>query len=187
MALGKDFPTVLAAAKTGAEWAIALLYRDLQPKLLRYLEGQEPAEAEDLASEVWLAVGRGLARFEGDESNFQRWLFTIARRRVVDVRRSARRRRTDVVAPERLPETASPAETAREALARTGTETLLTQLAVLPPEQAEVVLLRVVADLDVADVAAIMGKKPGTIRVLQHRALERLAQALSILTWCVTR
>jgi len=49
----------------------------------------------------------------------------------------------------------------------------------LPPDQAEVVVLRVLADLDAEQVGRILGKRPGTIRVLQHRALRRLAEAFS--------
>jgi DNA-directed RNA polymerase specialized sigma24 family protein len=54
-------------------------------------------------------------------------------------------------------------------------EMALAHLAALPPEQAEIVLLRVVAGLDSNEVGAVTGKKPGTVRVLQKRALERLA------------
>lgn len=176
MPVGNDFPSVLAAAKTGAEWAVARLYRELQPQLLRYLRGQEPGDAEDLASEVWISAARTLPRFEGDESHFTRWLFTIARRKVFDHRRS-RGRRADSVPLERIAEPADPrgptAPVDQAALGR-----LREHLSRLPPDQAEVVLLRVVADLSVADVAAIMGKSPGAIRVLQHRALERLADRL---------
>jgi RNA polymerase sigma-70 factor, ECF subfamily len=183
MPLRPNFPSVLAAAKTGAEWAIAVLYRELQPKLLRYLRGHSPADAEDVASEVWIAAGRALSRFEGDEDDFHRWLFTIARRRVIDHRRSAQRH-GHVVPLERIPEMPSVGDPPLDPGAG---DQLLAHLAALPPDQAEVVLLRVVADLSVADVAAIMGKKPGTVRVLQHRALERLAERLASDTPVVTR
>jgi RNA polymerase sigma-70 factor (ECF subfamily) len=49
-------------------------------------------------------------------------------------------------------------------------------VATLPPEQAEMVMLRVVAGLDVATVAELVGKKPGTVRVAVHRALKSLAR-----------
>src|SRR5512132_3442835 len=87
------FASVLAAAKTGAEWALSVLYREFQPALLRYLSAQAPADGEDLASEVWLDAAAGLTRFEGDEHGFRAWLFTIAHRRLVDLRRRDARRR----------------------------------------------------------------------------------------------
>src|SRR2546430_3860647 len=85
----------MAAAKAGSEWALASLYRDVQPPLLGYLRARSPADAEDVASETWLAVTRSLPRFSGDEGGFRAWVFTIARRRLVDLRRvEARRPRT---------------------------------------------------------------------------------------------
>lgn len=184
MPVGPSFPSVLAAAQTGAEWAVAVLYRELQPKLIRYLSGHERADAEDLASDVWLAAARGLTRFEGDESDFHRWLFTIAKRRLIDHRRSAGRR-GGVVALDQVAEPRGAGEPPGDALDLG--DPLLDHLRALPPDQRDVVLLRVVAELDVAAVAAIMGKKPGTIRVLQHRALERLAELLASDESFVTR
>ena len=57
----------------------------------------------------------------------------------------------------------------------------------LPPDQAEIILLRVVAGLPVEEVAAITGRRPGTVRVLQHRALRRLADRLAPGTGSVAR
>lgn len=175
MSAQPPFDTILAAATTGAEWALGALYRDLHPPILRYLYSQDPANAEDLASETWLDVARGLQRFDGEEPAFRRWVFTIARRRLLDHRRTIARRRTDPVPADSLAYLQAPADAADEALAAASTRAALRTLASLPRDQAEVVLLRVLADLGVDDVAAILGKRPGTVRVLQHRALKRLA------------
>jgi RNA polymerase sigma-70 factor (ECF subfamily) len=174
LGLGAQFKPVLAAARTGGEWALAALYRDLHPAVLRYLYSQDPADAEDLASETWLDVAHGLQRFDGDEAAFRRWVFTIARRRLLDHRRATARRRTDPVPVESLMYVEA-RDCAEEAVAFASTRAALARLASLPRAQAEVVLLRVLADLDVEDVAKIVGKRPGTVRVLQHRALKRLA------------
>jgi RNA polymerase sigma-70 factor (ECF subfamily) len=179
MALGAQFETVLAAARAGAEWALAVLYRDLQPPLLRYLQVQEAAEADDLASEVWLDVAAGLSRFEGDETSFRRWFFTIARRRVLDCRRQRSRRRTDPVPPPAFAELQGSHDVEGEVLAAISTREALAHIAALPAAEAEVVALRVIADLDAKSVAAITGRTPGAVRVLQHRALKRLKDILS--------
>lgn len=163
---------MLAAARAGADWALAALYRDLHPALLGYLTAQEPGEGEDLAAEVWLDVAQGLTRFEGDESGFRCWLFTIARRRLLDLRRQRARRRTDPVPAEHFAEQ----EDRSDVFAAVESAGALGCLAALAPEQAEIVLLRVVGGLDSYEVAAITGRKPGTVRVLQKRALERLAE-----------
>jgi RNA polymerase sigma factor (sigma-70 family) len=102
MGLGPRFGCVLAAAQTGAEWALTALYRDLHPAVLRYLYSQDPTDAEDLASDTWLDVARGLQRFGGDETAFRRWVFTIARRRLLDNRRASTRRRTHPIPVEAL-------------------------------------------------------------------------------------
>src|SRR3954452_1022946 len=98
MVLGAAFDEALAAARNGAEWAVTALYRDVQPSLLAYLRAVDPGEAEDLASDVWLGVGGRLAQFEGDEGAFRGWVFTIARRRVIDARRRRTRRQTQPAA-----------------------------------------------------------------------------------------
>lgn len=140
---------------------------------------QEPSEAEDLASEVWMDVAAGLGRFLGGEMDFRRWTFTIARRRLIDLRRASSRRWVDPRPNHLLPEPRSVGDVESEAMERLSTQSALARIATLPPDQAEVVLLRVLSGLDVKDVAAIVGKRPGTVRVLQHRALQRLALAAS--------
>jgi RNA polymerase sigma-70 factor (ECF subfamily) len=169
-----DFDAVLAAAQSGAEWAVTVLYRDLNPRLLGYLTAREARAADDLAAEVWLAVAQQLWRFDGGEDAFRAWLFSIARRRLADFRRTGARRATDPVATERL-ERAGADDT--EAVVLEGLaadEAAAFVVSNLPADQAEVVLLRVLGGLDVDQVAHLLGKRPGTVRVLQHRALRRL-------------
>jgi RNA polymerase sigma-70 factor (ECF subfamily) len=172
------FEDVLAAARAGAEWAVTALYRDVHPPLLAYLRALEPRDADDLASDVWLGIGRGLPRFEGDEAAFRGWAFTIARRRVIDLRRRRGRRQTEPAATEdfvAVPGDHDTEAAAFDALSADEVRHHIVEL--LPPDQAEVVLLRVVAGLDAAQVAEVLGKRPGAVRVLQHRALRRLAKA----------
>lgn len=170
---------VVAAARDGEGWAIAALYREIHPRLLRYLRAREPRMADDLASEVWLDVARGVTRFSGGESDFRRWLFTIARRRLVDHRRRSARRRTHPVPSESLHHVADPSDVETEALDTVAAQDAIVRLVqILPPDQAEVVILRVVGGLSAEEAGKVMGKRPGAIRVLQHRALERLAREL---------
>jgi RNA polymerase sigma-70 factor (ECF subfamily) len=175
--VGEEFASILAAAQAGEEWAVAVLYRDLNPLLLRYLRARHASEADDLAAEVWLAAARQLPGFVGDEAGFRGWLFTIARRQLIATWRREGRRRTRTAPAETFDAVAAPDDTEAAALGGSiAQEAVDKLLAGLPPDQAEVVLLRVVAGLGVAQVAEIMGKRPGTVRVLQHRALRRLAQ-----------
>jgi RNA polymerase sigma-70 factor (ECF subfamily) len=174
-----DLPDVVAAAGEGEQWALTELFRAYQPPLLRFLRAQEPGSADDLASEVWIAVARGLAQFVGDGVGFRAWLFTIARHRLIDHRRRSARQRTEVVATDRLEipvEWGPGGDPAGAVLDRLGAQGAVdTLVAELTADQAEAVLLRVVGGLSVAEVGHIMHRPPGSVRVLCHRALRRLA------------
>lgn len=176
-----DLDGVLSKAREGDEASIAALYRSIHPRLLRYLNRRVPGMGEDLASETWLAVARQLPRFEGTADDLRALIFTIARRRAVDHLRRLRRS-PRLVADDTCADPAAPEETGELALGSLSAERAVALLtAVLPPLQAEVILLRVVADLSVADVARVIGRSPGAVRVLQHRALRRLAEHASSL------
>src|SRR6266511_6167099 len=176
--IGASFDAVLASASGGDEHAFAILWRDLQPALLRYLRVIAPAACEDLASETWLEVARGLSRFQGNEVGFRSWVFTVARHRTVDWRRREARHPSIPLPPEEVPERPGPSDAADPVLEAISTRAALALIAELPPDQAEVVTLRVVAGLDVAQVAEIVGKRAGAVRVLAHRGLRRLAERL---------
>lgn len=175
MADTRDVEEVIERAQQGDTEALGHLWRTYNHLLLRYFRGKGMAEPEDLASTVWLEVSSSLPRFEGGEHDFRRWLFTIAaRRRIDDIRASKRRsdflRRTEPKAVDLVAADAS--EGAEHAMAL---ERALSIVSTLPDDQAEAVLLRVVADLSVSDVASIMGRLEGNVRVLVHRGLKRLS------------
>lgn len=180
--LGDRFAEVLDRARLGDAQAFAELWRDAHPMLLRYLRVTAGDDAEDVASQTWLKVIESLAGFSGEEAGFRRWLATVARTTNLDrVRRAARR-------PERLladvidlaERTGSPApDTAAVAEERFSTDHALRLVARLAPDQAELVMLRVVMGLDVADVAQVVGRSAGAVRVGVHRALRKLADLLA--------
>jgi RNA polymerase sigma-70 factor (ECF subfamily) len=176
--LGSSFPALLAAAQGGDEQAFALLWRDLQPVLLRYLRVAVREAAEDLAADTWVSVIRGLERFRGDERAFRAWVFTVARHRAIDWRRQAARRPTSPVPADLLAERPAPDDPVAAVLETRSTRAALALVAELPPDQAEVVALRVLGGLEVAEVARILGKRPGAVRVLAHRGLRRLAKRM---------
>ena len=176
MALGEQFSDVLNAARSGAPWALEVLYREFHPPVLAFLRARAPAEAEDLASDVFVAVAEGLVRFEGNEDGFRSWLFTITYRQVGQLRRRLGRRRTDPFPVDEVDERVPPGDAESDAMAAISTQQALDLIATLPPAQSEVLLLRVVADLSVDEVASIVGKRPTAVRALQHRAVVGLAR-----------
>jgi len=178
VALSERLDEVLAAAQSGAPWAHEAIYRDLHPNVLAFLRHRTLHDAEDLAADVFVAVAEGIAGFEGSESRFRSWVFTIAYRRLTDLRRRAGRRRTDPSAPEVVAEHSTFGDAEHDVMVAIATRSALARIAALPEAQAEVILLRVVADMAVDDVATVVGRRPGAVRALQHRALQRLAREL---------
>ena len=154
-----------------------LLYRELQPALLGHLRGAHAALAEDIAGEVWIEVAASYPRFVGGDDDFRTWVFTLARRRLIDTYRRAGRRPTDRLVGD-LYEAASDGPE-DETVARLSLEATVARLhQLLPPDQAEVLLRRVVSGLSVDEVATRMTKTPVNVRVLHHRAVRRLAVRL---------
>ncbi len=177
MRTGLPFDDVLTAAQAGAGWAFEVLYRDLSPVVTGYLRLHGAAEPDDLASETFLGVFTGLATFRGDEEALRSWVFTIAHRRLIDDwrRRSRRPQLTDDDADLAL----LPGGDAEEdALMRVGTEDVHQMCAGLPDDQRSVLLLRVLADLTVEQVAGVMGRSVGSVKALQRRGLRTLRDRL---------
>ena len=177
--VGDEFAAVLEAAQGGSEEAFAALWVDANPALLRYLRVIAPQVAEDVAAETWVHVVRRLAAFRGDEAAWRAWLFTTARRRVIDEGRRSSRRPTwplEEMNPADAPAAPDAAEIAMENL---DTQAAIALISGLPRLQAEAILLRVVAGLDTEAVATLLGRSPGAIRVAAHRGLRRLAEILS--------
>lgn len=185
-----DFPFPLAdpetieRARDGDRDALAEVWRIHHPQVLRLLQAKRTEAPDDVATRVWVEVGRSIAGFDGDGRRLQKWIFTVASRESspVEVRRLGRRsnregrwRRPARVAPTRTP------------LRRTGDidggpsplGEALGFIGNLAPEMAEVVMLRVVHDMSVADVASITGSTDGNVRLLTHRGLAQLRRELA--------
>src|SRR5262249_14900466 len=137
------------------------LWRDINPPLLRYLQGRAVWGAEDIAAQTWLDAARAMRRFDGDEVDLRRFVFAIGRRRLVDeLRRRARR-------PEQLMGEIGELSVEDASLGSVDEiDEALMIVGRLPADQADAVLLRVLADLDVAQVAEIMGRSPAAVRLL---------------------
>ena len=147
--------------------------------MLRYLTSQEPAEAEDIASETWIDVARSLHRFRGDEDEFRHYVFAIARRRLIDHRRKAARRRTQPAPADRIEPHLPTGDVEAEAMDTFSAEAAMALLSRSLGTEAEVVMLRVVAGFTSKEVGRLIGKRAGAVRVLQHRALSKLAAELA--------
>lgn len=161
----------------GDEQAFAVLWRRHQPSLLRYLEivaGRNGAE--DVAADTWVSLVRALPRFRGSEAGFKALLFTTARSRLVDAARRAQSRPQVVRALDDVDGLADGEGLGAELERAEATRAALALIARLPAGQAEVVALRVIGGLDHAEVAAVVGKSQGAVRVASSRGLAALAE-----------
>jgi len=172
------FTSLLVAAREGSEAAWQELYNSLAPIVLGYLRANSAPDPEDVLGEVFLQVARDINRFDGEEPGFRSWVFTIAHHRLIDARRHSARRPVELSAepPEPIGRADDAAE---EALAKIGTDEVKRVLGVLSDEQRAVLLLRVIGDLSIEDVAKAVGKRPGAVKALQRRGLAAVKRELT--------
>jgi RNA polymerase sigma-70 factor (ECF subfamily) len=172
-----DLTAALHAAQRGDEAGFVAVYRDVQPRLLRYatvLVGRDGAE--DVTAEAWLQISRDLRRFTGDIDRFRGWSAKIVHHRAMDTCRADSRRPITASPVDDRDEPAGAADTATSALDALSTDLALGMIAALPPEQAQAVLLRAVVGLDARTAGEVLGKRAGAVRVNAHRGLRRLAR-----------
>lgn len=169
----------VALARSGDHNAFEAIYRELAAPLLSYLATRvrRPHDAEDLLGQVFLEAIRGIGRFSGDGAALRAWLFRIARDRAVDLARR-QTRRPEGPLEEALSRPAR-AGTEQEALARVEAGLLWRAVAALPPKQREVLALRLASGLSSSEIGAILGKRVGAIKALQHRAIANLTKVLA--------
>jgi RNA polymerase sigma factor (sigma-70 family) len=176
----QGFRELLAAAQAGQDEAWATIYGDLGPALLGYLRAEGAAEPEDLLGEVFLQMVRDVAGFTGAEAQFRAWAFSIAHHRLVDDRRYRARRPVEPAPPEALAE--SPGRYEGPEAEGVADRRIGDALRRLPEQQRSVVLLRVLGDLSVAEVARVLGKTPGAVKAAQQRAMSSLKRQLTRLS-----
>ncbi len=169
-----EFSSVLAAAQAGADWAWARLYHAHAGRVLGYLRSRGAADPENLLGEVFLQLARNMGGFRGTEENFRSWVFTVAHHRLLDERRTARRRPAEPVAEFEDSASGSDDTTADAALAAVGTQSARALIERLAPAQQEVLLLRILGGMTVPEIAAATGKNEGAVKALQRRGLEAL-------------
>jgi RNA polymerase sigma-70 factor (ECF subfamily) len=168
-----DVDALVSRAKAGDAEAFGALYDLYADRVYRFVVVRvpQPADGEDLLQQVFLKVIESLPRYEQRGLPFGAWLFRIARNTVIDFGRTRRvaeplgdeaGRRADPHEPSTILERQAEHLAVREALAE------------LTTEQRDVVVLRFFAGLSHAEIAAVLGKREGNVRVIQHRALADL-------------
>jgi RNA polymerase sigma-70 factor (ECF subfamily) len=167
------------AMQAGDEAAFRLVYRHVQPPLLRYLTVLVgPTDAEDVASEAWTQAFRDLDRFSGDADGFRGWITTIGRNRALDHLRHRRRRPVSEEPVDELVDLPDVADVEADTLGRVNSEAVVRLIGALPRDQAEAIMLRTVLGFDAPTAGRILGKRPGAVRAAAHRGLKQLAKKI---------
>ena len=168
---------MITDARLGCPRAFEHIYRLLAGQVASYLRWHRASDPDGLTNDVFAQVHRNLERFEGDEHGFRSWVFTIAHHRMIDDRRRASRQ-PQLQGEVGVDEDLGCGDVEEDAFAALSHESVRELVSVLSPDQRDVVLLRVVADLSVDDVARLLDKRAGAVKALQHRALAALRRHL---------
>ena len=169
----EDRNLALRAGK-GDTAAFGALYDRYVAAVYRYVfyRVRNDADAEDLVSDVFMRALRAIPRYEPRVA-FLAWLYRIARNAVID---RARRSRTQISFEDALahPGVDQVVEPDATILALSDKEAVRGALAKLTPLQQEVIVLRFVEGYSTLEIANLVGKREGTVRGIQFRALEAL-------------
>lgn len=147
--------------------------------MLAYLRARGAAEPEDVAGEVFLQAVRDIGRFQGDERAFRAWILTIAHHRLLDASRRRARRPVETAPDEVLHERAPTGNVEEDAFRELDMATVRRLVGRLSPDQQSVLLLRIVGDLTIEQVARVVGKRRAAVKALQRRGLAALERQLS--------
>src|SRR3954464_3995659 len=188
--LRQHFPRVLAAACAGGEWAWRELYEAVAPQLTRYLRARGVPEPDDVVGETFVKVVRYIDGFDGDEAAFRTWVFTIGRNLVVDDLRKRSRPPADrapddprppggVAADERLVQAPPQGSAEDDAMRELATAHVRDVLAHLSVDQRDVLLLRMLGGLTIQEIASVVGKKEGAVKMLQARGIAAIRKQIS--------
>jgi RNA polymerase sigma factor (sigma-70 family) len=175
----RAFALNLDRARGGSPPACQWLYESVAGRVAGYLRLHGAREPDDLTSEVFLRVFDHLVTFDGDEAGFRSWVFTIAHRLLIDEQRRASRRPETVQLSDAVTARTSGGNAEADALHVLEDAHTAAVLADLHPDQRDVLVLRIVADLTIEQIAEVLGKSRGAVKSLQHRGVAALRRRLA--------
>lgn len=177
---GGDLERLVDRARSGENDALAALFDRFYDGVYRfaYVRLGSVADAEEAAAETFMQMVRSIGKFRWQGSSFAAWLFRIARNVVADEQRRRFRRGEDLRAAVEHDELAPGAD--EPVVARAEAEEMRAMLATLPDEQRQVLELRFAAGLGTEEIAQVMDKSAGAVRIQQMRALESLRRGMGL-------
>ena len=166
-----------ARQRDSAAWSS--IYKEFSLRLYRYifLKVQNRQLAEDISEMVFLRALEAIDKYEMRGLPFSSWLFRIAHNLIIDHLRKNKGDRELPLEDVSLPSRDDPAATAEKGIALEQVRGAMKQLTKI---QQEVVEMRFAAELNIAEIAKIMGKSEGAIKALQHSAIQSLRKILNV-------
>ncbi len=171
---------LVEAARSGDPSAIEVLYRDHYNTIYRYALYRvgSPQAAEDVSSQVFLGMVRGLPRFRWQGKPVLAWLYGIAQKQVAMFLRDSKRGRAHIQLEEAGQLVGDNPDPGAGVDAEVRRAQLAGALRMLPESQREVILLRQVLSLSLAETAATLDRSEGAVKQLQLRGLATLRDIL---------
>jgi RNA polymerase sigma-70 factor (ECF subfamily) len=168
----QETSALVERARSGDREAYGMLFDRFHDEIYRFATRRigDPVAGQDAAAETFADAFKGIPRYEQTGAPFEAWLYTIARRRIVDQIRIRARHDHAELSPD---DSLQPSFGGHESSVIDGL-LLRALIARLPESERDVVELRFMEDLDVEQTALRLGKQPGAVRVAQHRALIKL-------------
>jgi len=177
-----DNEELVEKAQAGSVDAFGILYERHAPAIYRYLFAHLPdrMDAEDLTGEVFLKTWQSLSGYRQRGTPFLAFLFRVAHNTLIDHYRRARQRDQQSMADlEEVLKDANPGP-AELISAHLEHQELLQVMSHLHEDYQTVLVLRFLSDFSPEEIAQVMQRSSGSIRVLQHRALAALRKQLDI-------
>ncbi len=167
---------LIRAAQAGDREAFAALYEAHVDRVYSYLVRRmgQPADAEDVTAEVFIRAMKALKSYEFRGAPFVAWLLRIAHNTAVNYMKK-QTRRGEVPLQENISDVNDPAELAMD---RVASDEITKALQGLTALQRQVITLRYMAQLSIAETAAKMERTEGAVKFLQHSALRALQRTM---------
>jgi RNA polymerase sigma-70 factor (ECF subfamily) len=171
---GFDEHAVVEAAKRGEPEALSLLYQQYFPRVYRFVNARlsNVEDAEDVTTEIFLRIIDGIGSFTWRGIPFGAWVFRIARNEVISHVRKQKSRASTTELTDSTPATIP--DHADEVEQQLTFEMVKGLIEGLPEAQRQVVTLRFIAGLSVAETAGALQKTENNVKVLQHKAIAKL-------------
>lgn len=170
---------LIKETQDGNAEAFGQLYERYATAVFRFLFAHlsDRLDAEDLTEEVFFRVWRNLPTFREQGVPFIAFLFRVSRNALIDHYRRNKYSSKNLSIEEKIIVDGKP-ETGDAAVANIERQEIRQAMAHLPEDYQTVLLLRFMSDLSPDETAQVMGKSPGAVRVLQHRALAAFRKIL---------